>query len=151
MSESLSSAASVTIRPATEADAASLADLCGQLGYPTDQATMVARLREASVDRNRAVIVADLQGRAVGCLELAVQSAFENGTWPEIRGLVVDANCRSGGIGAALVAFAKEWSRERGFKRLRVRTNEIRTRTHAFYEREGFTKTKSQRVYDVDL
>jgi hypothetical protein len=32
-----------------------------------------------------------------------------------------------------------------------VRTNEIRTRTHAFYEREGFTKTKSQRVYDVDL
>lgn len=141
----------VTIRAAKESDAAALAELCGQLGYPTDAATMIARLREASDDRNRAVIVAEVKGRAVGCLELAVQSAFENGTWPEIRGLVVDANCRSGGIGAALVTFAKQWSQERGFKRLRVRTNEVRTRTHGFYEREGFTKTKSQRVYDVDL
>lgn len=141
----------VTIRAAQESDAVALADLCGQLGYPTDAAAMITRLREASDDRNRAVIVAEVHGRAVGCMELAVQSAFENGTWPEILGLVVDASCRSGGIGAALVTFAKRWSQERGFKRLRVRTNEIRTRTHAFYEREGFTKTKSQRVYDVDL
>lgn len=146
-----SKAPTATIRPAIESDAAALADLCGQLGYPTDAATMIARLREAGDDRNRAVIVADIDGHAVGCLELAVQSAFENGTWPEIRGLVVDANCRGTGIGAALVTFAKQWSRERGFKTLRVRTNEVRTRTHAFYEREGFTKTKSQRVYDVGL
>ena len=139
------------LRAAAEPDAGALADLCGELGYPTDTATMIARLNEARSDTNRAVIVAEVDGRVVGCLELAVQSAFENGTWPEIRGLVVDAKCRSGGIGAALVTFAKRWSRERGFKRLRVRTNEIRTRTHAFYEREGFTKTKSQRVYDVDL
>lgn len=151
MSHQCNNASAVTIRAAKESDAEALADLCGQLGYPTDAVTMIARLREASGDRNRAVIVADAQGRAVGCLELAVQSAFENGTWPEIRGLVVDANSRSGGIGAALVSFAKKWSRERGFKSLRMRTNEVRTRTHAFYEREGFTKTKSQRVYDIDL
>jgi N-acetylglutamate synthase-like GNAT family acetyltransferase len=151
VNDTVGAAASVTIRAATESDAVVLADLCGQLGYPTDAATMIARLREASGDRNRAVIVAELHGRAVGCLELAVQSAFENGTWPEIRGLVVDGKCRGSGIGAAMVGYAKQWSRERGFRSLRVRTNEVRTRTHAFYEREGFAKTKSQRVYDVDL
>lgn len=111
---------------------------------------MLERLKHSS-DANRALVVAELDGAVLGCMEVAIMFAWETGEWSEIRGLVVDESVRSKGIGAALVEFAKQWTRERGHDKLRVRTNEIRTRTHAFYERLGFSKTKSQRVYDINL
>jgi GNAT superfamily N-acetyltransferase len=64
-----------------------------------------------------------------------------------IRGLVVDASRRGGGIGAALVEAASGWAAGHGFRTLRVRSNSVRERTHAFYERLGFARTKSQVVF----
>ncbi|HEY4595273.1 MAG TPA: GNAT family N-acetyltransferase, partial [Thermoanaerobaculia bacterium] len=62
-------------------------------------------------------------------------------------GLVVDESRRGGGIGAALVEAAAEWAAGHGFRTLRVRSNAVRERTHAFYERLGFARTKSQIVF----
>ncbi|MFO0860994.1 MAG: GNAT family N-acetyltransferase [Phycisphaerales bacterium] len=142
--------AEVVIRAARGDDAAVLSVLSGQLGYPVEPEVMKTRVLGCDgVDR--ALVVAVVGGRIVGCMEVAVMTAWESGRWSEIRGLVVLDGERSRGVGAALVGFAKEWTRGHGLASLRVRTNEIRTRTHGFYERLGFVKTKSQRVYDIDI
>ena len=52
--------------------------------------------------------------------------------------LVVDESRRGLGIGAALVDAALDWAAGQGFDTLRVRSNVVRERTHAFYERLGF-------------
>jgi GNAT superfamily N-acetyltransferase len=61
--------------------------------------------------------------------------------------MVVDENHRSQGIGAALVKAAIGWADEHGFRTVRVRSNVVRERTHAFYERLGFSRTKTQVVF----
>ncbi len=142
------------IRPATTADAPSLAALCGQLGYPTTVGDTNARmdaLTQESGHTTQPVFVYELAGRVVAWMQLREAATLESGLCVEIIGLVVDESARSGGIGSTMVDFAKTWARERGHARLRVRTNQTRTRTHEFYERKGFTLTKVQRVYDLSL
>ena len=39
----------------------------------------------------------------------------------------------------------------RGLSRMRVRSNSLRERTHAFYERLGYRVTKSQKAFDKTL
>lgn len=138
------------LREAIASDAAALASLSTQLGYPVTVEVMEERLRTPR-DAGNSLVVAEVNGAVLGCMEVAIMFAWESGRWSEIRGLVVDSNSRSQGIGAVLVAHAKAWTRSHGLTSLRVRTNEVRTRTHGFYERLGFTKTKSQRVYDVGV
>lgn len=140
----------VNIRAAAKSDAVALATLSTQLGYPVSAEVMRERLGHKP-DPDRALFVAESGDGVVGCLEVAVMFAWETGEWAEIRGLVVLDSARSQGIGARLVDHAKAWACARGHTKLRVRTNEVRTRTHAFYERLGFIKTKSQRVYDISL
>jgi GNAT superfamily N-acetyltransferase len=138
------------IREASPSDSLALSTLSTQLGYPVTPELMHTRLTHAP-DSNRALFVAEQGNQVLAALEIAIMFAWESGDWAEIRGLVVLDTARSQGIGAALVEHAKQWTRERGHAKLRVRTNETRTRTHQFYERLGFTKTKSQRVYDIAL
>lgn len=71
---------------------------------------------------------------------------IESGYFVEIIGLVVDENYRSFGIGNMLIDYARNWTQAKGIKKLRVRTNIVRQRTHAFYERNGFTLCKEQKV-----
>jgi hypothetical protein len=40
---------------------------------------------------------------------------------------------------------------ERGYRKLRVRSNVVREDAHRFYEREGFRRTKTQMVLDRKL
>lgn len=141
----------VRIRAACESDAGALAALSGELGYPVEPGAMLDRLRELARDPSRELLVADIGGRAVGWLEWIERTTLESGRTAEISGLVVAAARRGGGVGGALLERAAASARSRGFARLRVRTNETRTRTHAFYASRGFALVKSQRVYERRL
>ncbi|HKR64314.1 MAG TPA: GNAT family N-acetyltransferase [Thermoanaerobaculia bacterium] len=135
----------VTIRAARAEDAAVIADLNGQLGYPTSAAEMAERLATIG---NDAVLVATQGEIVIAWIQVAITSSLESGAFAEIRGLIVDESHRSARIGAALVAAGEAWVRERGIARIRVRSNVIRERTHRFYERLGYVGKKSQRVFD---
>ncbi|MFX0145476.1 MAG: GNAT family N-acetyltransferase [Candidatus Hodarchaeota archaeon] len=50
-------------------------------------------------------------------------------------------------MGKLLMKHAEEWSRTRGCQGLRLRSNIIRENAHAFYERIGYGKTKTQWVF----
>ena len=39
---------------------------------------------------------------------------------------------------------AEAWARKRGCNEMRVQSNVLRRRAHAFYERHGYAKIKSQ-------
>lgn len=137
----------MTIRPATSADIPQLADLTTQLGYPSSSEEVAARLRDLAARPENAVLVAEEDGKAVGWIHVSALYSLEMGPCAQIQGLVVDASRRGGGIGAALVEAASDWAAGHGFRTLRVRSNTVRERTHAFYERLGFARTKSQVVF----
>lgn len=59
----------------------------------------------------------------------------------ELRSVQVRADCRSAGIGAAMVAAAEAEARARGASELTLTSNLSRERAHRFYERLGFART----------
>jgi GNAT superfamily N-acetyltransferase len=143
----------IPIRAAAPGDAAAVARLSAQLGYPAEAASVGERLAQlAGAPEAHAVLVSvDGEGAVTGWLHVSVERTVESEPYAEIRGLVVDEGSRGRGLGGALVRAAVAWSRGRGLRRVRVRSNVVRERTRAFYLRLGFTVKKTQAVFDLDL
>lgn len=135
------------IRPARMSDAATIAGLATQLGYPTRPEEAEPRLRDVTSRPENAILVAESDGVVVGWIHVAASHHVETECFAAILALVVDQEHRSGGIGAELVEAAADWGARNGFSTLRVRSNVVRERTHAFYERLGFSRVKSQVVF----
>jgi GNAT superfamily N-acetyltransferase len=140
----------LTARTARGSDAAALARLSTQLGYPMTEAEAAERFAEIE-GGPQVLLVAESDGRAVGWIQVLVSVVFESPRQAEIAGLVVDESARGGGIGAFLLAEAERWARDSGCGVLRVRSNVIRERAHAFYRRAGFGEIKVQRVFEKPL
>ncbi len=138
----------MTIRTARLEDAPVIAVLATQLGYPTNAEQAEARLRDVLNRPDGAVLVAESEDEtAIGWVHVVGSYGIQSDPFAEITAMVVDETRRSQGIGAALVEAAVDWARRRGFGSVRVRSNVVRERTHAFYERLGFRRTKSQVVF----
>ena len=142
---------SLIIRDATDADAAALADLAAQLGYPASIDSIRASLRRYAGNPDERVIVAELSGQIVGWTSVGVIDHFYTPIYVEISGFVVDANHRSAGIGAALMGEVKKWTKAKQLGVVRLRANVIRKDAHRFYGREGFLKVKEQFVFEARL
>ncbi len=142
----------MTIRAASPEDAVQLAELSGQLGYPARPEEMKQRLARVQPDEDHAVLVAEEQGRGVvGWAHVFLYHSLENSTRAEVGGLVVDERSRSQGVGHRLLARAEQWAREKGCETIGLRSNVIRERAHAFYEREGYKVIKTQKAFRKEL
>jgi GNAT superfamily N-acetyltransferase len=94
-------------------------------------------------DPNQRLIVAEIDGRVVGCLQLTfIPGIAFRGAW---RGLIeavrVAGELRGQGIGERLMAYAVEACRARGCGMAQLTSHKSRTRAHAFYERLGWTRS----------
>lgn len=139
------------VRVATPADAAALAVLSGQLGYPSSEAQVRERLHLLH-DPERSLLVAEVQGAVAGFIDVHVQRTVEEDPYGEVGGLAVADGLRGSGLGRALLEAAAAWARERGLARLWIRANLARgTAAHGFYERVGCRTVKDQRVYELPL
>lgn len=137
----------MTLRPARPSDAAAVAVLSTQLGYPSQPDEAERRLQAFAERNDHAVLVAEADGGAVvAWCHVGGRLSIETEPFAEILGLVVDESQRGQGIGEKLVEAAAEWAVENGYKTIRVRSNVVRERTHRFYERLGFARVKSQVV-----
>lgn len=141
----------VEIVAAERSDAPELARLSTQLGYPMTPDQAVARLAELNGHGDHLLLVARSGGRAAGWLQVSRTRIFETPDSAEIAGLVVDEAQRGHGIGPRLLRAAEEWARRAGCRALRVRSNVIRERAHAFYRREGYRDVKQQCVLEKPL
>ena len=139
------------IRPALASDAAAIASLSEQLGYPSTGGQIASRMTALHARGGTAIFVAESDGAVVGWVAVREDLVLESGAFAEIAGLVVAETQRGRGIGEALVGAAEAWARERGHGRMRVRSNVVREKAHRFYERLGYTITKRQAVFDKPL
>jgi len=145
------SADNFSIRPADPHDAAELARLAAELGYPASAAAMRLRLQWLE-GRDDAVLAAAAAGAPLlGWIHVGRRVALESGECAEILGLVVGAAARRLGVGKRLVAAAEAWSRDRGLDRIVVRSNAARTESHRFYPALEYALAKSQHVYQKTL
>lgn len=140
------------IRRAKNADAAQIAVLTGQLGYPATSAQIRARLRRIQPASQNAIFVADsARDGVVGWLHVSKEPLLESDVRAEVNGLVVAEGQRSLGAGAQLLAAAEDWARKHGCKSMSVRSNVIRERAHKFYERNGYEHYKTQKSFRKPL
>lgn len=138
-------------RRAAPEDAAAIATLSGQLGYPSTDAEVRARLADVVEREDSAVFVTEEAGNVIAWIHVYGIHTLESDAHAEIAGLVVDEAHRNRGIGQALVGAAERWAIEAGYRDIRVRSNVVRERTHRFYEREGYRIVKRQAAFVKDL
>ncbi len=141
----------MTIRAAGTIDAPAIARLSGELGYPAIAEDMEVRLSRLLLASDDAVLLAELSNDIVGWIHVCVVHSLESEMFAEIRGLVVDEKHRGSGVGSALIKEAEKWGVARSCRRIRVRTNTTRVRTHEFYEKLGYKISKTQKVFDKSL
>jgi ribosomal protein S18 acetylase RimI-like enzyme len=140
---------SVSIRPARREDVpamiAMLAD--DHLGRARERvedplpAVYYQAFERVERDQNLTLVVAESEGRVVGCLQLAVLPGISS--QGGMRGLLEDvrvaADCRSRGIGEQLVQWAMTEAKARGCNLVELLTHQTRVDAQRFYKRLGFT------------
>ena len=142
----------VKIRRARSSDAARLAVLSGELGYPATTSEMKSRLRRLKPASGNAVFVAeDNQREVVGWLHVSVSHLLEVPLRAEVNTLVVAEANRGAGAGAQLLEAAEDWARKKECLNVSVRSNVLRERAHAFYERHGYEHYKTQKAFRKPL
>ena len=140
------------IRPMRDTDAARVAALTTQLGYPVTAEELARRLAGVRTHHGHELLVAvDREDRAIGWIHVARHPTLESSEVAVIHGLVVDESARSGGIGRALVDAAEAWSREHGATSIIVRSRSTRRRAHRFYQKIGYREVKRSHVFEKPL
>jgi GNAT superfamily N-acetyltransferase len=127
------------IRPARLTDAGAVAQLLGELGYPTDEDHVRARLERLHSRSDAGVLVASERGTAVALAGYQLVQLLER-PQPQCRvtTLVVRADQRRRGLARALVSEVESVARRSGCFRLEVTTQPDRGDAIAFYAALGF-------------
>jgi len=139
----------IIYREFKERDQASLAFLMSELGYEVDHNILCRRIDEIRAQGGE-VIVAELAGAVVGCINPIIDIRLAEGKAGEIVSLVVSEKHRGMGIGKALIKSAESWLSSR-CDLIRVRANTIRSEAHIFYQRLGYQEIKSQKVFTKNV
>ena len=140
------------IRAAEAPDHARMAELAGQLSYPSTPEEIARRLQGIRSSAEAAVFVAELDsGEIAGWIAVFVYRTVEADARAEVSGLVVDERFRSQRVGERLLSHAEEWARENGCQAIGLRSNVIRERAHAFYERHDYAHVKTQKAFRKQL
>jgi GNAT superfamily N-acetyltransferase len=142
----------VSLRRAETRDAAEVARLSSELGYPVEPANMAARLGRILSDPAHEVLVAtDAKGRVRGWVQVEERCTVEGGVRAELVGLIVDPTARRRGIGSTLIERVEAWAEARDLGRVIVRSNVAREASHPFYLARDYALDKTQRVYSRSL
>lgn len=139
-----------SVREALPSDAQRIAALCGQLGYEVPLAHVEHFVANPRDDKALFVAVVPRAG-VVGWVAVAESWSLLSSARAAIEGLVVEDEYRSNGIGRMLVDAAETWARRRGCTTLRLLSNVVRERAHAFYRRLGYDVRKSEYVFEKPL
>jgi GNAT superfamily N-acetyltransferase len=129
----------IRVRPAAAGDAAEMAKLAGQLGYPMSGDEMLRRLERLLPDGAHCIMVVANTRQLLGFMHAERRFSLEGGERAELMGLVIDATARRHGAGRRLVETAERWALSQG---------EL---SHPFYRALGYELDKTQHVYTKSL
>lgn len=83
-------------------------------------------------------LVYEMHGKVVGCINLRMEQQLHHAERIcEIMELAVEKEYRSQGIGRKLFDMACRYAKDKGCTQIEVCCNQLRTRTHKFYESCG--------------
>jgi len=136
---------SFEVRPAGEDEAEEIVPLYEWLFAPPgstppawDPERAAERLRSAIAGEGSTILLAADGERLVGiCSAYIDLLSVRFGLRCWVEDLAVDPERRSEGIGAALLAAAREWAAAEGASHLELDSGIARPDAHRFYEREG--------------
>jgi GNAT superfamily N-acetyltransferase len=103
----------------------------------------LAAFEAIRADPNQRQIVADLDGKLVGTMQLSFLPgiAFRGGWRGQIEAVRIARDLRGQGLGQQMIEWAVERCRERGCRMAQLTSMSTRTDAHRFYERMGWKKT----------
>jgi len=128
----------VKVRRATHTDAASIALLLGQLGYPSSADVIPTRLVAIEREGGVAFVASSAEDRILGLATASRHATLHAGAQVAyITALVTADDARGQGVGRSLVTAIEQWARENGCTRLSVTSAEHRAGAHEFYPRIG--------------
>jgi ribosomal protein S18 acetylase RimI-like enzyme len=131
-----------------EGTAASLAELCAQLGYPSSPAQVSRRLEAILSAGQHAVFLAMSEtGSIVGWVHIFYRPLLVEDLGAEVGGLVVDSGHRGRHIGEELMRAAEAWAAAHGLREIFVRSNISRVEAHSFYPAIGYDALKVSKTY----
>jgi GNAT superfamily N-acetyltransferase len=109
---------------------------------PVD-AAYVEALAAINAEPNSRQLVAVLAGEVVGCFQLSFLPGLgQHGSWrAQVKSVRMRADLRGRGLGAEMMGWAIERSRERGCALVQLTTDKRREDAHRFYRRLGFAAT----------
>ena len=139
----------VRIRAAHSGDAAALAELCGQLGYPTTSDTVAKQLPLLAAPHYGLFVAEQVQ--VIGWIVVQGKVSLHAGRFAEITGLVVDERHRGTGVGGRLLARAEAWASEHGYPQVWLRSNVKRNQAHSFYQQHGYHLVKTSYTFQKPL
>jgi len=132
----------VAIRPAAAEDAAAVAALMTELGYPSTAEQTATRLGRLLDHADYHTVVAEDGGRVIGLAGLATGWYYEkDGTYVRVLALVVTAERRGSGVGTALLRAGEAWAEREGAGAVILNSGEHRKDAHRFYEGMGYAGT----------
>ncbi len=139
----------ISIRPYRNTDLNELILLMDELGYPLDRHDLQGNI-EMIFKREGAILVAEKESQIIASICAITDVRLAEGVYGEIVSLIVSKDYRNMGVGRKLVAEAEKWLGKYVGK-IRVRANTVRGDAHKFYERQGYTEIKSQKLFKKDL
>jgi len=144
--------AAITIRPLSPEDAAAVAALSSDLGYPADPAAMEGRLAALLGGTGHALFGAEAtDGTLLGWVHVCARLLLIDPRSAFVEGLVVAEGARRRGVGRALMAAAEGWARRRGAESIRLRSGATRADAHAFYRALGYRDGKAALGFEKAL
>jgi len=141
----------ILIRQIQTTDAKKATELSLQLGYSISIEQTTKNIIAILSNKDHDAFVAVHNDEVIGWIGLTYSFSLESAPHCEIRGLVVSDKYRGQGVGKRLIDRTKQWAKEKGVDKLRLRCNVKRTATHLFYEHIGFKETKQQKSYEIAL
>lgn len=97
------------------------------------------------------VYLAIYRGEVKGYAQTSDKNLLCFDPFVEVEQLLVDEDCRSLGIGAALMKRIEEDALSRGMKMVKLSSQVHRTRAHLFYERMGYEYFKISKFYEKKI
>jgi GNAT superfamily N-acetyltransferase len=141
----------IRIRKATLDDIGAVVDLSvngkvsasSQNAEPDIPEHYLAAFEAISADTNNELIVAEMNGRIVGTMQLTFIPgiSYRGGVRMHVESVVVSLEHRNHGIGTQLMEYAISKARQRGCCVVQLMTPKWRSKAHHFYQRLGFYLT----------
>lgn len=137
------------IRPASLKDAAEIARLSAELGYPVTKAQIRDRLQPLQEKSDHAVFVVEIHdGPIVGWAHAYLRPLLISKLSAEVGGIVIQETCRRQGLGKRLLQHIETWAGGRGCQIVTLYSGMQRDTAHHFYPKIGYTRVKSSWKYE---